>query len=359
VSFTPTVYFSHFEPGSGWSTAVELADVEATAPGTIRVRIDDAGNAWLAWYGRSDAGASLVMVDRYDHAAGTWGAIQTPDLASGTGGGEFAFDVGPGGDALLVAPHAAATLVGERYVAGTWTAETVATDAQAAIVTAPAIAVGPNGVDTAVYIANAGPVARFRSSAGAWAPVGQPLTGLEFTDSATAINAAGDILMGWQQAQGQASALFYDASTTTWTGPMAVSTTAEASSYPATLAAAISPSGDGVYAQGFNPGSKNQIESYTFTKSTKTWSAKAVMPATVDVHPASIAFDANLDGIAVWASLNGAPGISYDAYTAASGWAQPVLLDPGSEKGLAGFASSTGAAWAGWSGTTTGIVRVR
>ena len=140
---------------------------------------------------------------------------------------------------------------------------------------------------------------------------------------------------------------------------MALSTTTETQGYTQTLAAALSTSGDGLYAQGFFTPTKNQIESYSFTKSSATWSAKAVMPATVDVHPASIAFTPNLDGLAVWAETNVGPGIFYNTYTAAGGWSQPVQIDTGSYGGLSAFVSSTGIEWAAWSGSTTGVVRVK
>jgi hypothetical protein len=116
---------------------------------------------------------------------------------------------------------------------------------------------------------------------------------------------------------------------------------------------AIGPTGDAVYLRCFDTATTVSLESYVFTKSTKTWGPKTTISGPGNAFFPDLALDATGTGSAVWlasadVSLTNAVPVS-STFTPGAGWSAPsAALGAPAVGAPAVFASPNGRAFAGW-----------
>lgn len=358
------ISFTHYEPGSGWSTVAALPG--ATQPeDPPKVAMDGAGNAYVAWVSTTLS----VSLARYDHATQTWGAVQHPDPYAQQFALLIALAANAGGDVLLLDFHAGATgehdAVVQHYAAGTpvgtWTQEVVqaypnsGNPGQAGN---PQVALADTGMAVAAWTtAGTGAYAAATRSGTTWTPT--PQAGFSVNQLSVGVNGAGDVLIGYEDLGTIPNAYQYDAATMTWTTmPAKLTAETEGSRFLACpLTVGVSATGDATLVRCFS-GTPQTIESYTYTKSSKSWGAVAPIPTTGFSYSASFAFDSAGSGLAVFddSATNSTSTASAVAstYETASGWsAQSAALGTTGSGLVLALLAPNGTGWAAWVENTT------
>jgi hypothetical protein len=356
------ISFTHYEPGSGWSTVAALPG--ATEPeDPPKVGMDGAGNAYVAWV---SPGATTLSVNlaRYDHATQTWGAVQHPDPYAQQFALLIALAVNAGGDVLLLDFHAGATgehdAVAQHYAAGspvgTWTQEIVTAypnsggPGQAGN---PQVSLADTGMAVAAWTtAGAGAYAAATRSGTTWTPT--PQATFSVNQLGVGVNGAGDVLIGYEDLSTIPNAYQYDAASMTWsTMPAKLTAETEGSRLLACpLTVNVSGTGDATLARCFS-GSPQIIESYAYTKSTKTWGAVAPIPTTGYSFSTSFAFNGAGSGLAVFddgATNTTSSGSAVSStYETSTGWSpQSAGLGTTGSGTVLALLAPDGAGWAAW-----------
>jgi hypothetical protein len=356
------ISFTHYEPGSGWSTVAALPG--ATDPEDApKVGIDGAGNAYVAWVSPGTTTLSVNLA-RYDHATQTWGAVQHPDPYAQQFGLLIALAVNAGGDVLLLDFHAGATgehdAVVQHYAAGTpvgtWTQEVVqaypnsGNPGQAGN---PQVALADTGMAVAAWTtAGTGSYAAATRSGTTWTPT--PQAGFSVNQLGVSVNSAGDVLIGYEDLGTIPNAYQYDAASMTWsTMPAKLTTETEGSRFLACpLTVNVSATGDATLVRCFS-GTPQVVESYTYKKSTKSWGAVAPIPTTGYSFSTSFAFDSAGSGLAVFddgaTNSTSAASAVASTYETATGWsAQSAALGTTGSIQVLALLAPNGAGWAAW-----------
>jgi hypothetical protein len=385
---TGAVWWSHYEPASGWSTAAQLPDTVKSAA-SMQLAMDGMGNAFLVWpFNAAEAGATAHWtygVIRYDHPTNSWGAPQYPDTTGKALWQYPALSVNASGDVLLIDPPdpswspGAAPLYAEHYSGGMWTQETVV--AMPDTYTFPTVYMNDAGLAVATILSGSTGTAAAvtRSAAGVWTKAAgaiDPIAQGGGAGPSATINAGGDVLVGWLAGGSSAHpvAYQYDASKQMWIGPAPLSAENETALGSCPVGVALTPGGDGVLTRCYYGPmglSTPALEAYAFTKSTGTWSAmpqNANITGMPDVR--SVAFDTSGAGFAALVDKGGAGtsmgGVHAVPYAPGTGWGTESAAenpDAGatSVSSLIAFVSPSGATgFVSWSdGSNTFVAKVR
>jgi hypothetical protein len=359
--------WSHYEPATGWSAVAALpGGTEPEDPPAVGM--DAAGNTYVAWISVTPMALNVL---RYDHASETWGAVQQPDPYTQTLGTLIAMDVNSGGDVLLLDFHMGATGTHDAYVqhytpgTGLWTQELVLSEPNSSSVGGPTsyIKVSDTGNAVAAFALNStnAYVAATRSAT-TWTAV--PQASFSINQIAVDVNDSGDVLIGYEDLATAPNAYQYDAATMTWSTTAAKLNTESENSRNAycPLTVNVSDTGDATFVRCYSPGSNmaQSIESYSFTKSTKTWAAVSPLPTTGYSFFVGFAFDSAGSGMAVYgdgttSSTSTAVPVA-TTFETASGWsAQSAPLDTSVTGVPYAFLAPNGRGWAAWNVGTSAL----
>jgi len=347
----PTLWWSHYEPASGWSSPLELA-IPATPTSSLHPQLgmDSSGDAFLAWaYGEDTDGTvvTVAAVTRYDHATGTWGPVENP-MPSAVTSDPLSLAVNAQGEALVLPLIVAAGgLFAAHFAGGQWSSESIGPSLSLGYAP-PSLSFTDDGL--AAALTATGGVAT-RSAAGTWT-VQQPTCLNAQAYLGVAIDASGDLLLPfvWEDIDMHFDlGACYDGAAATWSstgfgyviGPSPIFLTA------------VSPSGDGVVFAG--PGA------FPYTKSTNTLGAPSGPSGPNPTSEPAYAMASSGIGLAVYGvSVNGVGALQAAGYTIGQGWGAPSpTFAVAAPQQMLPFVSSNGRAWVAWTdGTTTFVNKV-
>jgi hypothetical protein len=354
--------FSHYDVATGWTTLADLpggpASLQSVWP---TVGMDGSGNAFVSWLVADTNAVYSLNVLRYDHATHAWGALQHPDTYTQTLAAYSQMSVSPGGEVLVLVYHRGATgthdVYAHHYSGTTWTAELVASEANNVQGTPIGVRIADTGAAAALWQTSIGWQVATRA-AGAWT-AGPALNTIPLQAQAdVAVNGAGDAFIGYQAVGTPPNVYMYDGTGKTWSGPNAVSTNANngGACNPIVM---LTATGDGNFTRCYTPFSTGatppqQIESFAYVKSTKTWGAGATVKPVAGKPSAFFSASYDSSGNALVAFIDDQGGATKPAvsssYTPAGGWTAPTAaLGGATASTAAAFLSANGRGWAAWS----------
>jgi hypothetical protein len=357
--------FSHYDVSTGWTAITPLPFNSDIAEYPL-LGMDSLGNAYVAWIASYDGGF-VASFSRYDHPTHTWSAPQiTPAAVDGQ---EIAFAVNSSGEAIILGGTTGAFYAAHYSggASGTWTKELIAATGGSGF---PAVAINDQGLAAAVYDGPGGATTvATRSASGAWTITGTGFSANAYQISRSiTINAAGDVLAGWEALPQYAAAAYYasalpDAGAPV--GPTVLPGSSAGSPFGIgggqLVQVALSPSGDGALTHLFNPPTgKNEIDGFAFTKSTKTWGATQVMPGAATIQLVTFGgvntgeifagflntTPATGSGPAVWSDFT--PALASGWSAAPTPLTSNMMLSSAAPDSVRLFASPTGSVFAAW-----------
>ena len=212
-----------------------------------------------------------------------------------------ALAVTAGGDAFVLDFHDGTTGTHDAYVqhytpgspAGTWTQELVLSKPNATSLgqTASYLAVSDRG-NAAAAFSTGGTAAYTAATRSGTTWTQPPQASFSVNQIAVSVNDAGDVLIGYEDQGTVPHAYQYDATSMAWSTTAAtLNTETEGSrngSCPLTVK--VASTGDATLARCYSS-SPQTLESYAFTKGTKTWAAATAIPLTGYSFLGSFVFD--------------------------------------------------------------------
>lgn len=362
---------SHYDPGSGWSAPTPIPGSASNA-GYARLGMDASGNAFAVWAtNQTDAGSRFVCaVSRYDHVSNTWGQAQYPDTTGQQLVQEPALSVNASGEALVIDPVESggtkAPLVALHYASGAWTSETVLSAAD--FYTFPTVYLTDTGVAVAAALNGMGGIGLATRAGTTWTSA--PAFMVANTPYAPAVtaNAAGDVLVAWEEVTASALRYQYDATAHAWNGPATLSAETATSGRSCGVTVGLTTTGDGVVTRCYDGPSGNSapaIEAYAFTKSAGTWSSPLVAGVTGWAYNPAFAFTTSGTGFTAYVNVGSSGNtqgpVETNDYTFAGGWgaaSAPQNADGGAAQYYPiPFVSPSGAGWVAWTDGNDTFVR--
>jgi hypothetical protein len=353
--------YSHYEPTSGWSQAALLPFNQNIAE-YPQLAIDGHGNAYMVWIASADAGVFVAAFSRYDHPTNAWSQPQV--IPAVVDGQEISLAVNSSGEAIVLGgtPGSLSAAHYSGGANGSWTTELIAATGGCQF---PAVAINDNGLAAAVYDVQSATVVATRSG-GTWTIAGSGFSANAYqVNRAITINAAGDVLAGWEAIPQYAAAAYFTSAVPDGgapVGPVVLPGSSAGSPFGIgggqLVAVALSPSGDGTLAHLFNPSTgKNEIDAFVFSKSAKTWGATQVMPGAATIQLITfggVSTGEIFAGLLNTGSTGSGPAVWSD-FAPATGWsATPTALSSNTTLNETApdlvrlFASPSGAVFAAW-----------
>jgi hypothetical protein len=271
-----------------------------------------------------------------------------------------ALAVTAGGDAFVLDFHDGTTGTHDAYVqhytpgspAGTWTQELVLSKPNATSLgqTASYLAVSDRG-NAAAAFSTGGTAAYTAATRSGTTWTQPPQASFSVNQIAVSVNDAGDVLIGYEDQGTVPHAYQYDATSMAWSTTAAtLNTETEGSrngSCPLTVK--VASTGDATLARCYSS-SPQTLESYAFTKGTKTWAAATAIPLTGYSFLGSFVFDSAGSGLAAFGdsatNSTSTASVVTSSYETATGWSAPSAPLGATPTGVPhAFISPNGRGW--------------